>query len=146
MQRNGVNLLRNNRAIDFTQLQAMDCATRTTKVYEALCVQHHEVSWNTLVWSMFHIPKTSFISWLTCHGRLATKDHVARYRDIAYPLCVLCRVVVETQQHLFFQCEYARVVLQKTLLSVGLWWINKGWNGGLIVSAMLEGRGARFFR
>lgn len=102
------------------QLQQLERGQRLTLVYDSLRVQRNDVRWETLVWSRMHIPKTSFVSWLVCHSKLATTDRVARFCDIADSTCVLCGEAAETQEHLFFHCSYAFAVLQKTLHSVGL--------------------------
>lgn len=89
-------------------------------VYASLHACKPKVRWNSLVWSSFHVPKTSFLSWMMCHNSLPTKDRVAKFREVENPLCELCGVVNETRDHLFFDCCYARQVLQRVMRDMGL--------------------------
>lgn len=73
-----------------------------------------------MVWSPLHVPKTSFMCWMLSHNSLLTKDRVAKYREVENLVCKLCRDEYETQEHLFFECSYARQVLHRVMRDVGL--------------------------
>lgn len=93
---------------------------RMELVYELLHPSVNEVAWNNLVWSSYHVPKTSFIAWLACCGRLQTKDALSKYIPGIDNRCGLCNEHVETLEHLFFQCSYSTTVVNYIMLKVGL--------------------------
>lgn len=52
---------------------------KTQGVYDCFSPLAPLKPWLELVWNQFHVPKTSFISWLACLNRLQTKDIVLRF-------------------------------------------------------------------
>lgn len=76
-----------------------------------------------IAWNKFNIPRHSFTTWLVLHKRLMTKERVSRFIQGIDSMCVLCGVEVETVQHLYFECEWSRGLLQElmTWLNVSSW-------------------------
>ncbi|XP_074309508.1 uncharacterized protein LOC141643988 [Silene latifolia] len=66
------------------------------------------VPWRYVCWNDLNIPKTSFIYWATMHKRLLTKDRLIRMGIQVDPTCFLCGMVVESHDHLFFDCCYSK--------------------------------------
>ncbi|XP_039041418.1 uncharacterized protein LOC120180030 [Hibiscus syriacus] len=96
-----------------------------------------KVSWHRLLWFPGHIPKFSLISWmtildklptkdklarfgLTVEDKLPTKDRLARFGLTADNGCVLCNFGLESRNHLFSKCVYAKGILCDVLHSCGL--------------------------
>ncbi|XP_074302909.1 uncharacterized protein LOC141637244 [Silene latifolia] len=71
-----------------------------------------EVEWHHLIWTKWSIPKHSFIAWLYYHQGFNTKGKLYRLGISPDSNCCICAQEEETSQHLFFQCQYRRNVLQ----------------------------------
>lgn len=54
------------------------------------------------MWSSYAIPKTSFITWLAVHDKLATKERLVRVHILSDNVCALCGCIVESKQHFLF--------------------------------------------
>ncbi|KAL0449585.1 UNVERIFIED_CONTAM: hypothetical protein Slati_1514900 [Sesamum latifolium] len=69
----------------------------------------------------FKIPRNAFILWLAIFGRLSTLDKPwLRHLD---GMCILCSdEIVETHQHLFFDCQYAQRCISSIRQSVRFPW------------------------
>lgn len=77
---------------------------------EALRLKSKSVRWYQLVWYSHHIPRWSFILWLTCTGRLAMKDRMASWGIINTKECVLCDAGMEDDNHSIIECSFSRQV------------------------------------
>lgn len=64
-------------------------------------------------------PKYLFISWLLMQERLATCAYMQRIGVVVDQLCCFCGEVMETEDHLFFQC----------IFSAGIWEAVMEWCG-----------------
>lgn len=65
-------------------------------------------SWNR-VWSLGLPPKFQFI-WKVIHCIVAVKDALLRINIHVDPVCPLCKQALETIEHLFLNCDFARRV------------------------------------
>lgn len=54
-------------------------------------------------------PRACFTLWLTCHGKLTTKDHLFRFGMTANMECCFCSGI-ELINHLFFECLTTRKI------------------------------------
>nr|AAC78274.1 putative reverse transcriptase [Arabidopsis thaliana] len=63
-----------------------------------------DFSWHKAVWFTNQVPKHAFISWVTAWNRLHTRDRLRSWGLIVPAECVLCNLVDETRDHLFFAC------------------------------------------
>lgn len=75
-------------------------------VYEAMTSRDHSVEWRVLLRRNVPRPRAIFTTWLTCHGRMATKDKLKRFNVISDSNCSFCHTEEETIAHLFFACRY----------------------------------------
>lgn len=69
-----------------------------------------EVHWWKLVWFSSCIPKHAFMLRLVFGNRLKMQDRM-KYWDGNHNSvkgCLLCGQVIETHQHLFFECAYSK--------------------------------------
>lgn len=87
-------------------------AERTQMLYHKLQHQGRAVPWGPMVWNKLNIPKVSFIAWLVYMGRVLTKDRVSKFKPGIDDTCGLCGMEPESGEHLFFQCRFAREVLE----------------------------------
>eukprot|EP00253_Pinus_taeda_P034784 PITA_34784 len=61
-------------------------------------------------WDSLALPKVNFFFWTLVHNKLLTGDNLEK-RNIAGPhRCVLCNNNLETTQHLFLECNFAKAV------------------------------------
>ncbi|XP_015161941.1 uncharacterized protein [Solanum tuberosum] len=63
-----------------------------------------------LVWNSVSLPRQRFIMWLAMQNKLLTKDRLLSMNiQVDDMNCCLCQaaVLVETNTHLFVECEYA---------------------------------------
>ncbi|XP_075079754.1 uncharacterized protein LOC142164998 [Nicotiana tabacum] len=58
-------------------------------------------------------PKASFIIWLHLQGRLATTDRLMRWGMPVDTTCSLCQAELETREHLFVECDFAKAIWRK---------------------------------
>ncbi|XP_058783771.1 uncharacterized protein LOC131658501 [Vicia villosa] len=72
--------------------------------YLHFLAQSNDVDWKGLIMGNYARPRAKIIMWLACHGRLATKDRLVRFRMIKDVKCESC-AENETMQHLFFECD-----------------------------------------
>ncbi|KAI8559797.1 hypothetical protein RHMOL_Rhmol04G0202600 [Rhododendron molle] len=87
----------------------------TKYTWEALRHRGRKVQWAALVWFSRSVSKWSFILWLACLRRLATKERLRKWGMVIDPGCVLSSQRHETLQHLFFACSYSRSIWQVVL-------------------------------
>ncbi|XP_026451487.1 uncharacterized protein LOC113351768 [Papaver somniferum] len=72
--------------------------------YNSLFPHGEKVNWSTLVWFKLHIPRYYFITWVTLHGRLKTRDKLLKWNVIAASSCLFCAATEENDGHLFHAC------------------------------------------
>ncbi|XP_019241995.1 PREDICTED: uncharacterized protein LOC109222039 [Nicotiana attenuata] len=90
----------------------------TNAIYYKLLPEMRLVAWKCLMFKNDARPKASFIMWLVLQGRLATADRLMRWGIIVDSTCSLCQAELETREHLFVECDYAKAIwkrLQKWL-------------------------------
>ncbi|XP_071704336.1 uncharacterized protein [Rutidosis leptorrhynchoides] len=80
------------------------------QTWEDLREDSPKVDWNHVVWYSQAIPKHSFILWLAIKGRLLTQDRILKWNPTGNYICDLCRCCLDSHEHLFFQCMYAKKV------------------------------------
>ena len=80
------------------------------------------------MWTSLSIPKHVIVSWMTVLNRLPTMDRMLRWGLEIDGKCRLCQDGMESRDHLFFECSFAKEVWRSVLQMYGL---NKGilpWN------------------
>ncbi|XP_026399229.1 uncharacterized protein LOC113295090 [Papaver somniferum] len=60
--------------------------------YKTLAREKESILWTKLVWFSSHVLKHSFITWLSLHGRLKTRDKMVKWGLLQSANCVLCEV------------------------------------------------------
>ncbi|KAL6978569.1 hypothetical protein U1Q18_052644 [Sarracenia purpurea var. burkii] len=83
--------------------------------YDAFRPQNQKPWWLKLVRFKVHIPRISFILWLTIKGRLSTGDRIRVFGGEGDFGCSLCSEKVETKDHLFFSCLYSHSIWTSVL-------------------------------
>ncbi|KAJ6761537.1 hypothetical protein OIU74_024231, partial [Salix koriyanagi] len=81
------------------------------------------VSYASILWHPWHIPRHSFTLWLAIKGRLRTIDRMYGRSDMdQMNICSLCSCHPETHSHIFFQCSYAKAVWQRANVRLSTKW------------------------
>ncbi|XP_074301637.1 uncharacterized protein LOC141633039 [Silene latifolia] len=84
-------------------------------VYDQFRQQGTKLRWVNAIWNRAVLPKHSFIVTLAQQRKLATIDQL-NYRGLyLVNRCILCKAVVETHQHHFFQCSFSTEAWQSLL-------------------------------
>lgn len=77
-------------------------------VFDALRTENAVIPWSKLVWSAYCcMPKHAFLLWLALGRKLKTQDRMKIWDGLLQitSSCLLCKSVVETHDHLFFDCS-----------------------------------------
>lgn len=85
----------------------------TRETWELIRVIQLKCDWAQVVWFPQATPKYSFITWLALHNRLSTADRMVRWNRDVPSQCGLCNNLAESQNHLFFSCEYSSWIWSK---------------------------------
>ncbi|XP_059650068.1 uncharacterized protein LOC132295805 [Cornus florida] len=83
--------------------------------------------WHKTIWFKHHIPKHSFIAWLTTKGRLYTLDRKPMKHKHHANACFLSLANNESLDHLFFRCEFSKVVWSFIQHTIGLYIQPSSW-------------------
>lgn len=78
------------------------CSFSTAATWVALHPQREPVFWHRQVWFHGRILKHTFITWVTARNRLGTRDRMRGWGLHVPSDCILCNLVDESRQHLFF--------------------------------------------
>lgn len=86
----------------------------TSRVYKKLQMCDQKVELRSLMYGNTVRPRACFIIWLTCHGRLSTKDMLYKFGLIDNKGCCFCPKE-EFVDHLFFKCPHTRNIWKEVL-------------------------------
>ncbi|XP_026451921.1 uncharacterized protein LOC113352278 [Papaver somniferum] len=89
------------------------------ETYKSLLPHKEYITWNSLVWFRFRIPRPSFIAWVTLHGKLMIRDKLVQWKVITISSCLLCDAAEENENHLFHGSEFAGQVWSGLILKMG---------------------------
>lgn len=100
---------------------------KTSLIYRALRGEKVVVSWRTMLYNNLARPRSLFVLWLSCWGRLFKKDRLARFGISTDGLCCFCGDA-ESVDHLFFYCAFTRQIWNQILNWIGIHHISAIWN------------------
>ncbi|XP_019239567.1 PREDICTED: uncharacterized protein LOC109219558 [Nicotiana attenuata] len=78
------------------------------QIYLQLTPMLPKTTWRNLMCSNAARPKAIITMWLQCQGRLLTVDILKKWGLNVNDSCVLCHTNLETRNHLFTECDYAK--------------------------------------
>ncbi|XP_058727119.1 uncharacterized protein LOC131598546 [Vicia villosa] len=123
-------------------------------LYDDMIEEGPLVDWRCLFQRNAARPQARFLTWLLCHGKLATKDRLHRFNMITNTMCSICQETEESIPHLFFDCKENAAVWTQVLNWLGrshqplpwaeeLSWLTrevtrKGWRACLLKIAFTE--------
>ena len=67
--------------------------------------------------------KASFFTWEACWGKVLTLDQLQERGWTLANGCALCKVELETIDHIFLHCDKARLLWQLVFSIFGVWWV-----------------------
>lgn len=85
------------------------------KLYTVLIENGLQVPWRFLFKGNMARPRAIQVDWLVCHGKLATKNRLCRFKMIQNSRCNFCGIVDETLGHLFFEYPQTMIIWKKVL-------------------------------
>ena len=75
------------------------------------------------------MPKHTFILWLAVKQKLCTQDKLQRWYPNKVYECSLCGKEVDSHNHLFFKCEFAKLVWQSMCKMAKFQYMDITWDG-----------------
>ncbi|KAE8707928.1 hypothetical protein F3Y22_tig00110369pilonHSYRG00036 [Hibiscus syriacus] len=98
--------------------------------WEVMHLKVPKVSWRHLVWFSRRIPKHSVILWMAMLDRLLTQVRLLNMGlSIVDVNCLLCGLVPESREHIFFGCSFAKGLWTVVLALCGLYRMVSSWDG-----------------
>eukprot|EP00253_Pinus_taeda_P028283 PITA_28283 len=73
-------------------------------------ISHHTSAFWKQIWEPLALPKINFFFWTLVHNKLLTGDNLTKRKFEGPHRCALCRCQLETAQHLFLDCAFAKKV------------------------------------
>lgn len=77
-------------------------------------------TWTSLVWHAASVSKQAITSWLFMLNRNPTMDRLLSWGLDVKCTCLLCGLLQESRDHLFFECVYSAEVWRKCLVRLGV--------------------------
>ncbi|KAL9663007.1 hypothetical protein QQ045_027844 [Rhodiola kirilowii] len=96
--------------------------------YDTLIEHSDKVYWPKLVWNRFNSPRSLFHLWLLARNKLLTKDRLQNMRLLVDTNFVLCTGMIESRDHLFFECHFAKGILLAVLVFLQVRKAPKSWH------------------
>ncbi|XP_074300784.1 uncharacterized protein LOC141632104 [Silene latifolia] len=69
--------------------------------------------WYETVWCIWNIPKHSLISWHIRNNGINTREKLFRIGCCSSDSCCVCEAAPETQEHMFFECGYSKLIMRQ---------------------------------
>ncbi|KAL9683140.1 hypothetical protein QQ045_014956 [Rhodiola kirilowii] len=99
--------------------------------YEVLTEHKELVDWHKLVWNDFNAPRDSMNAWLAVQNKLLTRDRLRQWGVLCDKSCVLCELMDESRNHIYFDCSFSKEIWVKVLQFLNVETHFSSW-GGLI--------------
>ncbi|XP_039056845.1 uncharacterized protein LOC120199955 [Hibiscus syriacus] len=114
----------------FHLLDGSACDLNARRIWEDMRIKAPKVSWQHLVWFPGRIPKHNVIVWMAMLDRLPTRVRLLNMGiSIDDDKCLLCGLVTESREHLFFDCSFAKGFWATVLVLCGLSRMVSSWDG-----------------
>jgi len=69
---------------------------------------HLAPPWAKIIWTRISIPRHSLTTWMFMQQILPVLQRLGRYTQLPTTICGMCQQSTETQEHVFFECNYAK--------------------------------------
>ncbi|XP_074305441.1 uncharacterized protein LOC141640608 [Silene latifolia] len=104
--------------------------------YAWLRPHQNKPNWYETVWCSWNIPKHSLILWLVMNNGINTREKLFRIGCCSSDNCCICEAASETQEHLFFECGYSKIIMMQITDWCGMQFPSAGENNARL-NAML---------
>ncbi|XP_060198689.1 uncharacterized protein LOC132627381 [Lycium barbarum] len=74
------------------------------------------MTWKCLMFKNKARAKAIFTMWLHFHDRMHTSDRLDKWGIAVDTTCILCKLLLETRNHLFAECSFTKRVWDRLLL------------------------------
>ncbi|XP_048489829.1 uncharacterized protein LOC125491787 [Beta vulgaris subsp. vulgaris] len=81
-------------------------------MYERLRREKDHVTWDTIIWNIFNVPKHRFILRFVIQEKMQTTKKLAKIGISSTDHCLICDAEPESHIHLFFQRRYSTECLK----------------------------------
>ncbi|XP_074313830.1 uncharacterized protein LOC141649026 [Silene latifolia] len=81
--------------------------------YQWIRQKQPHVPWYKAIWNGWSVQKHTIVSWFIAREALQLKSRLFQLGISPDDLCLLCGTAPETHVHLFQQCQYTKLLLQK---------------------------------
>ncbi|KAF9616003.1 hypothetical protein IFM89_027942 [Coptis chinensis] len=85
----------------------MKCPT-VASAHEAVRAKGNKIFWASFLWNAILHPRTAAIGWKIFRGTMHTDDKLQSMKFKLASRCITCKQQCETQQHLLYECEFAK--------------------------------------
>lgn len=96
--------------VEPTQTQTKSNNSMIRQIYHSMVGQLHRVEWKLFMFGNDAMAKAKFTMWLYFQDRMLTSDRLARWGIQVDPLYVLCQSYNESRNHIFVECEFAKII------------------------------------
>ncbi|XP_071713137.1 uncharacterized protein [Rutidosis leptorrhynchoides] len=99
------------------------------QVWQDIRPKSQQVRWYDMVWFSHCIPKHAFLLWLLMREKMKTQDKLRPWeiRDDSLLVCPLCKLVPDSQDHLFFTCMFSHKVWDMVKVHMDFPIFTDGW-------------------
>ncbi|XP_071740273.1 uncharacterized protein [Rutidosis leptorrhynchoides] len=106
-----------------------NCEFSIGHVWEFLRPHAPRVQWYSMVWFSQCIPRHTFMVWILMGERLKTQDRLKAWESQhgSSLLCLLCNMVQDSHDHLFFSCMFTSQVWSLVLTHIDFPIVMHGW-------------------
>ncbi|GKA44041.1 reverse transcriptase zinc-binding domain-containing protein, partial [Tanacetum coccineum] len=82
----------------------------SSQVWNDIRCLNDKMTWWKVIWFPQNVPRQAFVLWMASKGKLVTQDKLAQWYPNKSWKCPLCLKVEDSHKHLFFECDYSKVV------------------------------------
>ena len=107
------NFVENRNGVECWRFQGSKYSTAL--IWNELRPKKEKNEWSRLLWTSLSIPKYVIVSWMTVLNKLPTMDRMLEWGLEIDGKCRLCQDGMESRDHLFFGCSFAKEVWRSVL-------------------------------
>nr|GEW52257.1 transcription factor VOZ1-like isoform X1 [Tanacetum cinerariifolium] len=85
----------------------------SSQAWKDFRTSNEEMKWWKVIWFSQNVPRQAFVLWMASKGKLVTQDKLSKWYPGHNRKCSLCLQVEDSHKHLFFECEYSKIVWEK---------------------------------
>ena len=103
----------------------------SAKVYNYIRESKPLVPWHHVVWLKKGIPKCKTLTWMFVLNRCPTRDRLLSWGLQTDPLCLLCNLLPESKNHIYFGCSFSSGIWRNLAAKLQFAIISDDWDDTL---------------